>query len=97
MSVMLEVRVTPQSGRRTIQRDTAGRIKIFLQSPPEQGKANHELITFLAERLAIARNALTLIAGHTARIKRIQIEGFATVHEVLSVLGIAAERQLKIS
>ncbi len=39
------------------------------------GEANAALISLLAKTLDVARRAVTLAAGETARIKRIEIEG----------------------
>ena len=49
-------------------------IKIRLQAPPVEGKANNALITFLAQKLALKPSAIKLIRGHKARLKIVEIQ-----------------------
>lgn len=44
-------------------------LKIRLAAPPVDGKANAALLGFVAERLGIARSAVTLKSGQTSRRK----------------------------
>ena len=48
-------------------------IKINVISPPEKGKANAELIKFLAKSLKIAKSDFTIISGELDRYKKILI------------------------
>lgn len=50
-------------------------LKIRLQAPPVEGRANAALIAFLAERLGVPRSALCLQSGQSSRRKRVRIEG----------------------
>lgn len=50
-------------------------LKIRLAAPPVDGKANAELLRFVAERLDVARGAVTLVAGDTSRAKRLHVAG----------------------
>ena len=97
MQITIEIRAVPQSGRQAIVLDKSGKIKVFLKSAPEQGKANNELIKVLAERLGIARSAIDIIAGHTVRTKRIAFEGFSTINQIMTALGLDQGNQLTIS
>lgn len=54
-------------------------LKIRLAAPPVDGKANAALIGFLAERLGVAKTAISLKSGQTSRRK------------VLEVLEVSAE------
>jgi uncharacterized protein (TIGR00251 family) len=54
-------------------------LKIRLAAPPVDGKANAALISFLAERLGVAKTAVSLKSGQTSRRK------------VLEVLELSAE------
>ena len=44
-------------------------LKIAVQSPPIEGKANAALIIFLAELLAISKGRVELVSGHQSRSK----------------------------
>jgi uncharacterized protein (TIGR00251 family) len=71
--VNLNVVVKPGSAhRRILRRDTRGLI-IALNSQPSRGRANEELIAFLADLLGTPRSSVTIIRGYTARVKTVRI------------------------
>ena len=94
MALIIEVKVTPNSGRQLCQLDKAGNLKCYLKNPAEQGKANQELIKFLSKSLKLPQEKITLLSGHTTRNKRIKIDASLTFTAVLDMLGI--ERQGKL-
>jgi len=53
-------------------------VKIRIAAPPTGGAANEELIRFLASRLSIPRNAITITAGQSSRRKIVSISGMET-------------------
>ena len=70
------VRVVTRAPRREIvgsQED--GSLKIRLTSPPREGRANKELVDFLAELLDVAKSRIEIVAGHKGRKKLIGVEG----------------------
>jgi uncharacterized protein (TIGR00251 family) len=50
-------------------------LKIAVQAPPVDGKANSALVAFLAEFLGIARNRVELHAGELSRSKVFLVHG----------------------
>lgn len=50
-------------------------LKIRLSSPPEKGKANNELIAFLAKTLKLPKSHIKLISGEKSRHKKLLISG----------------------
>lgn len=48
-------------------------LKLRLQAPPVDGKANDALVRYLAARLNVPRSAIAISHGHTARRKQIEI------------------------
>ncbi|MDD5198120.1 MAG: DUF167 domain-containing protein [Candidatus Gracilibacteria bacterium] len=50
-----------------------GTIKIRIKAVPEKGKANEELIRFLAEVLGIRKSTIEIIAGATDTVKLVRI------------------------
>lgn len=73
--VVIDVRVIPNSSRNRCDGFLDGRYRIRLQAVPERGKANRALIDFLAKSLGVKRSHITLLAGATAREKRLEIRG----------------------
>lgn len=54
-------------------------LKICVVSVPEKGKANRELITFLAKRLGVSKSQCQIVNGELDRYKKIKIAGDAQV------------------
>jgi uncharacterized protein (TIGR00251 family) len=52
-----------------------GRLKISLNAPAQDNKANEVLIGWLADRLHLTRKQIELLSGQTSRQKRVLIRG----------------------
>jgi uncharacterized protein len=50
-------------------------LKIAIQSPPIEGRANEALIAFLAQTLHLPKSSIHLLSGQSSRSKIIQIKG----------------------
>jgi uncharacterized protein (TIGR00251 family) len=87
-AVVLTLHIQPGARKTEICGLHGDALKIRLAAPPVDGKANDCLIAFLAERLSLARNAIDLISGASARSKRVRIHGVSieTVTQRLQVL-----------
>ena len=48
-------------------------LKIGISAPPVKGKANQELIKFLAREFAVSKNNVKIISGAWERVKLIKI------------------------
>lgn len=55
------------------------RLRIRLQAPAVEGKANLELQRFLAVAFGVRRSAITILRGEHARDKTILIRGISEV------------------
>ena len=53
----------------------AGAIRIRLQAPAADGRANEALIAFLAQLLNTPEGAVRILSGDRSRIKRVEIRG----------------------
>lgn len=74
----LVVRVTPGAPRSSFagwSADEKGRpvLLVKLQAPPVEGKANAELIRFLAGALGCSKSEVLLLRGETSRQKCLEI------------------------
>jgi uncharacterized protein (TIGR00251 family) len=49
--------------------------KVRVAAPPEGGRANEAVVRLLAETLSLPREAVTLVSGHGARDKIVQLTG----------------------
>ena len=73
--IVFKVKIVPGSSKTAIAGHLDRMLKIKIAAPPEKGKANNCLIDFLASRLNVKKNAVTIISGHTNPIKQIRISG----------------------
>ncbi len=72
-SVVVDVHVMPNAAKTLIQGLHDGALRVRLQAPPVDGKANLALQAWLAEQLGIARAAIELLRGDTARRKQLRV------------------------
>ncbi len=77
--VVIRVRLQPNaSGRRVagIYEGADGKkyLKVCVVSIPEKGRANQELVEWLAKKLKLAKSCLRIVAGMTERDKKILID-----------------------
>lgn len=94
MTVRLEIKVTPQSGKQHIIHDKSGTIKCFLKSAPEGGKANNELIKMLSKMLSVPQEQITILQGVTSRKKLIKIETPLDIQAIMHLLGLEVQTLL---
>lgn len=71
--VDLQVVAKPGSARRRILRRDARGLLVALNSQPSKGRANQELIEFLADLLGTPHSSVTIIRGYSARVKTVRI------------------------
>ena len=83
---IITVKVTPRSSRSQIVGIETGWLRVRLQAPPVDGKANVALIALLAKTLNISKSSITLLSGDTARVKRVQLQGLTPANAHVHVL-----------
>lgn len=71
----LDVQITANASRSEIVGWLGERLKIKVKAPAVEGKANAELLRFLAKQLEVRANQLRIVRGETAKMKTIEIEG----------------------
>lgn len=70
----LAVRVTPRASRNEVVEILSDHtVKIHLTAPAHEGKANDELIKFLAEVLGAPKSHIDIVAGANGRDKLISV------------------------
>ncbi len=94
MSLILNIKVTPRSGRSHIMLDASGNLKIYLKSAPEDGKANKELIKLFSKRLRCPQAAITIVSGAASRTKKIHIDLSLSYDQLLAKLELAIQTSL---
>ena len=78
---IISLRVVPNARRTEIVGEYGASIKIKVQAPALEGKANEALRSFLARRLGLPEEHVEIVAGQKSRDKAIAITGLS-VEEV---------------
>lgn len=71
----LAVHVIPNASRNALVRGEADRLVVRLSVPPVEGRANSELVRFLAKKLGIPGSSFRIIRGLTSRDKVVLVSG----------------------
>lgn len=74
--IYLRVKVRPNAGKTNVKEIKADEIKINIGAPAEKGKANAELINFLAKEFGVSKQSISIISGAGERIKLIKINKY---------------------
>jgi len=83
---VIAVKVVPRAAKDEIVGWLDGALKVRVQAPPQDGRANRALEALLAEALNLKKNAVTVAAGQSSARKRVAIEGL-THDEIVRRLG----------
>lgn len=86
-ALLLKLRIHPGAKRSAVNGIFGNAIKIDLQSPPVDGKANAALLKFLAGLLDIPKASVSLKSGDTSRDKVVKITG-TTPEKIISSLKL---------
>ena len=71
--VIIEVTARPGASRRGVIGVTGDRLIVAINSQPDKGKANDELVEYLAHEMRVPKSALLIVRGETSRRKTIRI------------------------
>lgn len=73
-TLLLHCHIQPGAKTTEVSGKHGDRLKIRLQAPPVDGKANDALLAFLASEFAVGKSAVNLLRGHSSRQKTVSIE-----------------------
>jgi|YNPMSStandDraft_1061717.scaffolds.fasta_scaffold20048_2 hypothetical protein len=71
---IVNVKVMPKSSKNSAKLEN-GVLRVHLNAPPVDGKANKALIELLAEILHISKSSIEIVRGEKGRNKQIKIKG----------------------
>ena len=75
VSTRVRLRVSPGANNAHVVGRHGEAWKVRVAAPPEGGRANEAVVRLLAETLSLPRDAVTLVSGHGARDKLVQLTG----------------------
>ena len=92
VSTRLQLRVSPGARRAHVVGRHGDAWKVRVAAPPEGGRANEAVVRLVAETLSLPRAAVTLVSGHGARDKIIELAGLDQT-QIEQRLASAAEKE----
>jgi uncharacterized protein (TIGR00251 family) len=84
-AVSFLVRVQPRTNKDEIGGEIGGALKVRLQAPAVEDRANEALVEFLAQLLKRPKSAVRILSGERSRTKRLEIRG-VTRQQILALL-----------
>ena len=84
-AVILPVRVQPRASKDEIAGEMNGALRVRLQAPAVENRANDALVDFLAQLLKTPKSAVRILSGERSRTKRIEIRG-VTKQQILGLM-----------
>lgn len=88
MSLVFDIKIFPQSGRQKLVLDKSGILKCYILAAPEDGKANREVVDFLAKLLGLRKQDIEIIGGLTSRKKKLAIHASLSYEQFLAKVGL---------
>ena len=71
--ITFNVKIIPRAKRNEIVGIEGDALKIRLNAPPVDGRANEALVKFLAEELGVPRANIEIVRGETSRHKVVRV------------------------
>ena len=73
-NIIFSVKVVPRASRSEIVGEQDGLLRVRIAAPPVDDAANEELVRVLAKEFGVARRSISIISGHSSRVKKISVE-----------------------
>lgn len=73
--MILHLKVKAGAKKSELSQNETGEWQLKIAAPPVDGKANEAIIAFLANHFKVPKRAVTILSGHTAPFKKIEIDG----------------------
>ena len=84
----LRVRLQPRARRDEVVGERDGAVLVRVTAPPVDGKANDALCRLIAKKAGVAPSRVSLLRGHTARDKTVDVDGVDTA-ALRAALGLS--------
>ncbi len=78
MKASIKITVSPKATKTIVAGTYTDSIKISVAAPPKEGKANAELISYIAKTLGIPKASVTIKKGASSKRKVVEIDGMTT-------------------
>lgn len=88
----LNLHVQPGAKKNEICGTRDKSLKIKLQAPPVDGKANEALVRFIAETLSVPKKSVSLVSGEKSRDKTVLIKGAEAEEAARRLIELSSEK-----
>jgi uncharacterized protein (TIGR00251 family) len=85
-TISFQVHVQPRASKNEIAGMIGGALKVRLQAPAVENRANEALCEYLADLLKTPKSAVRILSGDRSRTKRLEIRGI-TKQQLLALLS----------
>jgi uncharacterized protein len=92
VTTRLALRVSPGARTNAVVGRHGEAWKVRVAAPPEDGRANAAVVELLADTLGIPARTISVISGHGARDKLVELAGIAS-DEIERRLGAAGRKE----
>jgi len=84
----IHLHVAPRASRTKVGGLHDGRIKLAVAAPPVEGRANEEIVKFLARALRVGKSSVRIVSGETGKRKVVEIDGVSAA-QAIAALGVS--------
>ncbi len=74
--IIINLKVIPNSSKNEIAGIFNNSIKVKINTPPDKGRANDKLISFLSEKLDIKKSDIIILKGEKNKEKKLLIKSY---------------------
>lgn len=71
---ILKVRAVPRSRRPGVEEGPDGSMRVRIPGAPEKGRANRQVVEYVADHLGVPKSSVSIVGGRTSREKLLRIE-----------------------
>ncbi|HEY3900719.1 MAG TPA: DUF167 domain-containing protein [Chthoniobacter sp.] len=89
MKEVLRLRIVPNARRSKVVGMHGEALKVKVQAPATEGKANEALLEFLADRLGVPVRQLEILSGAKSRDKLVEITGMESEQALQRLLRLS--------
>ena len=85
--LVLDLYIQPKASRSRIIGLYDNAIKLAVSAPPIDGRANKEVIAFMAKLFKLSKSSIEIISGHQGRRKKLLISGGLSEKKASEILA----------
>jgi uncharacterized protein (TIGR00251 family) len=90
-NVSLWLRVKPRAARERLTVDTSGELRLELNAPPADGRANEACVLFFARALRLPQARVAILSGQKARRKLLRVTRRSAQETIAQINILATE------